>query len=108
MKYYVRGSGSDSNPGTLERPWRTVERALRSMGHGDEVLVAEATEHVERASATKHPTFRRLAEELRAALLGVKGECWCEHGVGHPLVSGHSAACVRAHEIIEESEGWLG
>ena len=40
---YVAPTGSDSAPGTLDRPWRTVQRGLDSVRPGDTVVVRAGT-----------------------------------------------------------------
>ncbi len=37
--YYVSPSGADSNPGTLEKPWRNLQKAAETLGPGDRVLI---------------------------------------------------------------------
>jgi hypothetical protein len=37
--YYVSTTGSDSNPGSAEAPWRTVQKALDTLGPGERALV---------------------------------------------------------------------
>jgi parallel beta-helix repeat protein len=37
--YYVATTGNDTNPGTLDRPWRKIGKAASTMGAGDSVLV---------------------------------------------------------------------
>lgn len=39
--YYVATNGSDSNPGTLDRPWKTVKYAVSKMVAGDTTYVRE-------------------------------------------------------------------
>ena len=39
VTYYVSTSGSDSNPGTLSAPWRTLQHAANSVHAGDTVEV---------------------------------------------------------------------
>lgn len=41
--YYVSTSGSDSNPGTLACPWRTIQEAANSMSAGDTVEIRAGT-----------------------------------------------------------------
>ena len=41
--YYVATDGSDSNPGTLESPWRTIRHAAETMEAGDGVQIREGT-----------------------------------------------------------------
>ena len=37
--YYVATNGSDSNPGTEQQPWRTIQHAAENVSAGDTVLV---------------------------------------------------------------------
>ncbi|MBM3314077.1 hypothetical protein FJY70_05755, partial [candidate division WOR-3 bacterium] len=37
--YYVATTGNDTNPGTLDRPWRRIGKAASTMMAGDSVLV---------------------------------------------------------------------
>jgi hypothetical protein len=37
--YYVAKNGSDGNPGTLEKPWRTIQHAANTVNAGDTVYV---------------------------------------------------------------------
>src|SRR5437764_6208830 len=39
MAFYVSTTGSDSNPGTLSSPWRTIQHASNSVQAGDTVYV---------------------------------------------------------------------
>ena len=39
--HYVSPSGSDSNPGTEQEPWRTVEGSLAKLEPGDTLLLRE-------------------------------------------------------------------
>jgi hypothetical protein len=39
MVFYVSTTGSDSNPGTLSAPWRTIQHAANSVQAGDTVYV---------------------------------------------------------------------
>jgi parallel beta-helix repeat protein len=37
--YYVSTNGNDDNPGTIDRPWRTIQEAADRVGVGDVVIV---------------------------------------------------------------------
>jgi len=37
--YYVATNGSNSNPGTLAQPWRSVQKAADSLAPGDTAYV---------------------------------------------------------------------
>lgn len=39
QNYFVASNGNDANPGTLERPWRTIQKAARSVSPGVNVYV---------------------------------------------------------------------
>jgi len=41
--YYVSTTGDDSDPGTIERPWRTIQRAADTATAGDTVIVNAGT-----------------------------------------------------------------
>ena len=41
--YYVATNGSDSNPGTLSRPWRTIGKATQTLQAGDTVNIRGGT-----------------------------------------------------------------
>jgi parallel beta-helix repeat protein len=37
--YYVATNGNDSNPGTIEQPWKTIQKAANTLQAGDTVLI---------------------------------------------------------------------
>lgn len=41
--YYVSVTGNDNNPGTLQQPWRTIQRAANTLIAGDTVYVMSGT-----------------------------------------------------------------
>jgi len=41
--YYVATDGSDDNPGTLDRPWQTIQKAADTAGPGDVIYVRGGT-----------------------------------------------------------------
>jgi parallel beta-helix repeat protein len=41
--YYVATNGSDTNPGTKDLPWATIQKAANTMGPGDTVYVEAGT-----------------------------------------------------------------
>ncbi|MCP3682748.1 MAG: DUF1565 domain-containing protein [bacterium] len=46
-EYYVSKSGSDSNPGTKEQSWRTVQKAANTLTAGDTVYVRAGTYYID-------------------------------------------------------------
>ncbi len=45
VKYYVATTGNDANPGTLDRPWRTIQKAANTVGAGRTVYVRGGVYH---------------------------------------------------------------
>ena len=41
--YYISTRGSDSNPGTLSKPWRTIQKALNTLKPGQQGVVRRGT-----------------------------------------------------------------
>lgn len=63
--FYVATTGSDSNPGTLSRPWRTVSRGLRAMDPG-ETLVVRGGIYLERVNESLEPARSNAPVRVRA------------------------------------------
>ena len=56
--------------------------------------------HAQEAAATIQ-SLTAENEKLREALLQLKhGDCWCEVGIGNPMYTNHSAACLEVQQII--------
>ena len=53
-----------------------------------------------------HQALARLASAVRAVSRG-PGPCFCEHGIGHPLMSSHSQGCQEAGAALKEAEKHL-
>ena len=65
--YYVSTTGSDSNPGTLDLPWRTIQKANSTMVSGDTVIVSPGT-YAERITvASSNLTF------IASGIVNMKG-----------------------------------
>jgi parallel beta-helix repeat protein len=66
--YYVATNGLDSYPGTIDRPWRTIQKAANTVVAGDTVYIRGGTYH-ERVSfsrsgtASQYITFRNYPNE---------------------------------------------
>lgn len=43
ITYYVSTTGNDNNPGTIDSPWRTIQKACNSLAPGNTVLVRGGT-----------------------------------------------------------------
>jgi hypothetical protein len=78
--YYVATNGNDANPGTLELPWRTIQKCANTINGGDDCVVKNGsyTENVNvtrSGSAEKYLTLK--AENSRQAIvqgkIGVSG-----------------------------------
>jgi Right handed beta helix region len=99
--FFVATSGSDSNPGTRERPWKTVQRALDRLRPGQRALVRGGTyvqDHVvERAGTRTAPITVAAYPGERAVLrAGSSG------GDTYPLRITSGAAFVRIQGFVLE------
>ncbi len=69
--YVVAPDGNDSNPGTDELPWRTLQKAASSVGPGDTVRIKsgeyaiESGWKVKKAGTAEHPITYRGEGEVR-------------------------------------------
>lgn len=94
--YSVDGTnGSDSDPGTIERPWKTLKWALRQIGPGD-TLVIRGGIYFEKLSLTRSGTeeqpivIRSYPGELVTIDGGLRefqespGTAWMPSPDGHP------------------------
>ena len=61
--YYVSTSGKDSNPGTLERPFRTIQRAANRMSAGDVCYIRKGSYHEQVKIYTSRLTFKNYNGE---------------------------------------------
>lgn len=53
LAYYVSPTGNDNNPGTQNRPWRTIQKAANTMLAGDTVIVQAGNYASERVKVTR-------------------------------------------------------
>ncbi len=70
--FYVSPNGNDGNPGTLERPWRTISKAAREAFPGIEIYIRGGiyNELVEvRASGTEDKPIRFMAYSGEAPVI---------------------------------------
>lgn len=56
--FYVSTSGSDSNPGTLTQPWKTIQKAADSVAAGDVVIIG-AGDYDETITTRTHGTMEK-------------------------------------------------
>lgn len=97
---FVAPSGSDSAPGTLRRPWRTIQRALDALGPGETAFVRAGTyrENLSLTRAgtrTKTITVRNYPRER--VVLRPDGD-----DPSYPLLVKTGAAYVRVHGFVIE------
>jgi Right handed beta helix region/Protein of unknown function (DUF1565) len=99
--FYVAMNGSDSNPGTKARPWRTVQRALNRLRPGQRVLVRRgvyAQDHViERAGTPRAPITIAAYPGERVVL-----RAGSSSGDTYPLRVTSGAAFVRVRGFVIE------
>jgi hypothetical protein len=74
--YYVAPDGSDSNPGTEAKPWRTIQKAADTLSAGETVIVKSGV-YNERVyinnSGTSSQPIKFRAESLAAGLVNQDG-----------------------------------
>ena len=102
--FYVSTSGSDSNPGTLVSPWRTVQKALNTLQPGQRALVRAGTYsanlRLTRAGTSSAPITVEAFPGERP-ILGPAGS--------HPLEIASSGAYFRLRGfIVERAPGTSG
>jgi hypothetical protein len=103
--FYVATTGSDSAPGTRARPWRTVQRALRSLRPGQRALVRRGTyaqDHVvERAGTPTAPITIAAYPGERVVL-----RAGSSSGDTYPIRITSGAAYVRVQGfVLERAKG---
>lgn len=103
--FYVAQDGSDSGPGTRSRPWRTVQKALRTLRPGQRALVRRGTyaqDHVvERAGTPAAPITIAAYPRERVVL-----RAGSSSGDTYPIRITSGAAYVRVKGfVIEGAKG---
>lgn len=88
--YYVSTTGSDSNPGTLRRPFRTIQHALDIAVHPGNMVEVRAGTYTE---AVAFPADGAAAAPI--VLENYSGE--------RPFISGHHAASQKLVRIFDRS-----
>lgn len=103
--YYVAPTGNDADPGTIDRPWRTLAKAATSLAAGDTVLVRGGTyrEAVTlRASGTTGAPITLAAYPGEIATLDGTGlVVVADGGVLH--IDGASNVTVRGLRVVNSS-----
>lgn len=98
---YVSPRGSDTNPGTLPRPWRTVQHGLDRLKSGQALLLRGGTYRenlvLTHGGAAKRPLVVQNYPRERAVLLPGDGD---ENNM--PLQVGSGAAHVRFSGLVFE------
>jgi parallel beta-helix repeat protein len=118
--YYVAKNGSDSNPGTEDNPWRTIQKAANTLQSGDTVLIRQGVyqEKVRPGrSGTEgnYITYRSLDSEevvidaqngVRDACIRVEGMKYLQF-VGLRLTGASGTSGLRAGFHASDESGHL-
>lgn len=99
--FYVAPAGSDSNPGTRQRPWKTIQRALRRLRPGQRALVRRGTyvaDHVVERSGTRTAPITVAAYPGERVVLRAAATS----GDTYPLRVTSGAAFVRIQGFVLE------
>ena len=92
--YYVATNGSDGNPGTINRPWRTIAKASAVLQPGDAVFI--------RGGTYKEPIkpARSGSSSKRITYSNYKNERAVVSGINDPLIlSGRSYITIHGIEF---------
>ncbi len=107
VRYYVSTGGSDTNAGTSDSPFKTIQRAADVAGAGDTVIVrpgiytggARIVSLSRSGAPSRAITFR--SEHRWGAVLDGRGESleawYFDAGVGHVRVQGFEIRDLREH-----------
>jgi Right handed beta helix region len=81
--HYVSPLGSDTNPGTLEAPWRSIQKAMDALRPGEKAYVAAATYETGSAFGTSADTYAwytTCSQLAPCSILAYPGEKPVLHG----------------------------
>jgi Right handed beta helix region len=101
LRRYVSPQGSDSGPGTLSRPWRTIQHGLDQLRKGQALLIRQGTYRenlvLTHGGTSKRPLVVQNYPHERPVLLPGEGD---ENN--GPLQVGSGAAFVRFSGLVFE------
>ena len=110
--YYVAKNGSDSNPGTQESPFLSIQHAANSVSAGDTVIVAKAGlvyvlgEVGQPGAYTVDETHPTTVLKLIALAKGPTGNASLKRAsVLHQSASGLSESSVPLNDILRARAG---
>lgn len=88
--YYVAPSGSDTNPGTAEQPWHTLQHAADSAQAGDTVLLQTGTFTEEEVRFTRSgvPNAPITFTNAPGAVVTLKGSLLLKRGAAYLTFTG--------------------
>jgi len=111
--YYVATTGNNGNPGTEDRPWRTIGKAVNTMVAGDTTYVRGGTYNTEtdirfRRSGTAAAPIKLLNYPGESPVIDwmtqqVTHTVWVYHGSGQNVAIGYITI-----EGFEIKNGWVG
>ena len=91
--YFVATTGSDSNPGTQALPWKTISKAVRTVGAGDAVYVRGGI-YTEQVDITKSGT-----QEKPIRFLAYPGEA--------PVIDGSVVNLITGDSLLHLAGDWV-
>ncbi len=102
--YYVSIGGKDTNPGTFEQPWRTIQKAANTLAPGDTAWIRHGryrervTANVSGAGPDQFVTFRAYANE-RVIIDGARLSVPADEDTALFLIANRSYVRVQGLEI---------
>ncbi|MCK4323741.1 MAG: right-handed parallel beta-helix repeat-containing protein, partial [Armatimonadetes bacterium] len=100
--YYVDPGGDDSNPGTVDQPWATVEYAYSTVTPGDTVYFREGT-YVLNGILQNGPHGTSEAERTLFASYEGESVVWDENQLSNPLHLNCDYVTIEGVEIANGS-----
>jgi PKD repeat protein len=103
--YYVSPTGSDSNPGTLASPWKTLAKAVSSVSSGDTVYLRAGTWNeglkISSKSYTSRTTFARYpSDPAGSAILNGTGIQNAPYEDGVIYIYHSNNVCINGLKVI--------
>jgi hypothetical protein len=105
-QFYIASEGKDTNPGTADQPWRTLQHAADSAGAGDTVLIQAGTYAEEEVQFTRSGSPGALITFTNApgAVVTLQGSLLLKQGTAYLTFSGLHLEGFRIWGITVEGD----
>ena len=93
--YFVSTSGSDQNPGTIEQPWKTIQKAANSLVGGETLYIRGGTYNEQVNLA-----YRDNSSGSYSTFINFPGESVILDGTGIDIQHGEGLFSIKASDYI--------